>query len=157
MARSQIVNGKAALAVDCLECTHVPRRQIANVNVVSHARSIGSIVVVTKNAEFLADTHSRLRDVRHQVVRNAIRVFANTSTRMRPNRVEVTEQHHIPFRVRLLHVHQYLFEHRLRLSIRIRDGTLRALFGNGNFCRVAIDRRRRREDDILHAIFAHHV
>ena len=102
---------KELMEIDGLKSTHMTRRQITNVNIVADTRSIMSIVIVSENAQFLTDTHSRLRNVRHQVIGNAVRIFTNASTRMSANRVKVTEQDNIPLGVCLLHIHQDLFQH----------------------------------------------
>lgn len=83
-------------------------RQIYNMYEVTNTSSIRSIVIITKNTQFLAHANSRLRDIRHQVVWNAIRILTYQTTLVSVNRIEITKQHHIPLRIRLLHVHQHL-------------------------------------------------
>ena len=65
VACTQVVNGESALVFDGLEGAHVARGEVANVNVVANASTIGGVVVVAEHAEFLADAHGGLRDVRH--------------------------------------------------------------------------------------------
>ncbi len=71
-------------------------RQIYNMYEVTNTSSIRSIVIITKNTQFLAHANSRLRDIRHQVVWNAIRILTYQTTLVSVNRIEITKQHHIP-------------------------------------------------------------
>ncbi|MNL69305.1 hypothetical protein D3C87_1941520 [compost metagenome] len=51
--------------------------QIHNVNVITHARAVFGWVIIAKDRQRITTPHGNLRDVRHQVIRNALRVFAH--------------------------------------------------------------------------------
>ena len=76
---------------------------------------------------------------------------------MRTNWIEVSKQNHIPFRICLLHIHHDLFNHALGLTVRIGALSLRAFLCNRNHCRIAVNRRRGRENNIFAAMLAHHI
>ena len=65
MTCTQVINSESALAFNSLEGAHVARGEVADVDVVADAGAIWSVVVIAKYAEFLAETDSGLRDVRH--------------------------------------------------------------------------------------------
>ena len=65
MTCTQVVNSEPALAFNSLECAHVARGEVADVDVVADASAIWGIVVIAKHAEFLAETDCGLRDVWH--------------------------------------------------------------------------------------------
>ena len=157
MAGSEVVNSEAALAFDGLEGGDMACGEVANVDVVANASTVWGIVIVAKNAEFLADADCGLRDVGHEVVRNTVRVFANASARMSSNRVEVAEQHHVPFRVCLLHILEHFFEHGFGFAVGICAFSLGAFFGNRDDGRVAIDGCRRTKNDVLATVIPHGI
>ena len=157
MTSSQVVDGKAAFAFDGLEGAYVACGEVAYVDVVADSGAVRGVVVIAEYTEFLAEADCGLRDVGHEIVRNSVRVFADTSARVRANRVEVAEQNHVPFWVSFLHVHEHFFEHGLCLSIGVGAMTFRAFFGNRDLSRVAVNGGRRTENDVLAAVVSHGV
>ena len=71
------------------------------------------------------------------------------------NRVEVTEQNDIPFRVCFLHITENFFEHGFCLSVGVGALAFRASFCNRDLCRVAVNGCRRAEDEVLAAVVTH--
>ena len=65
--------------------------QVNNVNIVADARTIRCVIVITKYAQFLTDSHSRLGKIWNQILRNAIRQFAYFSCWMCTNWIEVAK------------------------------------------------------------------
>ena len=133
------------------------RSQIHYVDIVAHTRAVVGRIVVAEHTQFLAFTHSHLRDIRHQVVGDTVRILTDTSALVRADRIEVSQQHYIPLRISLLHVHQHFFQHTLRLAVGVGAMALRALLRNRNLRRVAVHSGAGREDDVLAAVFAQHI
>ena len=126
-------------------------------NVVTHTRTVRSIVVVTKDSEFLTLTNGSLCDVRHQIVGNAVGIFTYSSRLVSPDGIKITEQYYIPFRISLLHIRHHLLQHRLRLTVRIGALPLGTIFSDRDYHRVSIYCRRTGEDDVLATILTHHI
>ena len=135
----------------------VALRQIDYVDIIAHAGTVVRRVVITKHTKALPFADSHLGDIRHEVIRYAVRVLADTSGRMRADRIEVTQQHHVPLRVSFLQVYHHLLEHGLRLSVRVRALSLGAVFGDRDDSGVAIDGCGGREDDVLAVMTTHHI
>ena len=157
MTCTQVVNGESALLLKLLDRLEVADGEVNHVDVVADSRAVGRRVVVAEDGQLFQAAHRDLRDVRQQVVRYARGVFADHAGLVRADRVEVAQQHHVPFGVGLLHVGQHFFEHGLCLSVGVRAFALGAFFGNRNHGRVAVHGGRRREDDVLAAVVAHGV
>ena len=74
---------------------------------------------------------------------------------MRSDRVEVTKQDNIPFWICGVDVGQNLLEHAFCPAVWVGRGSLRALLGDRNLCRIAVYGCRRTEDDVLYAMVSH--
>lgn len=62
-------------------------------NVVAHARSIRGVVVIPKNRQEFASSHSCLADIGHQVVGRSVRVLADVTAGVGADRVEISQKH----------------------------------------------------------------
>ena len=78
--------------------------EINYMDIVPDAGPIVCVVIIAKYAELLELAHRHLRDVRHQIVGNTIGVLAHRTALMRPDRVKVTKEDHVPLRISLLHI-----------------------------------------------------
>ena len=116
--------------------------KINHVDIVTDTGSVRSIIVVAIYVKLLQLADSNLCDVRHQVIRNAVRVLAHRSGLMRTDRIEVAKQNHIPLRICKLNVCQNLLQHGLRPAVRVRALSLRALFRDRYKSRIAVYRCR---------------
>ena len=67
--------------------------QINHVDVVTDARAIGRVVIVTKHTKLLTDAHSRLGNERHQVLRHTVWQLANQASGMGTDGVEIAQQY----------------------------------------------------------------
>ena len=65
--------------------------QVYNINIVADTGSIRSIIIITKDSEFLADTHSCLSNVWNQIVWHTIWQLTNLSRRMCTYRIEISQ------------------------------------------------------------------
>ncbi len=137
--------------------------EIDNVNIVSHSGAVMGFVVVSKNGEVIEFPRCNLRDVRHQIVRNSFRIFADKPRLVRSDWVEIAQKHDIP-RVRIVcfdvggvKINENLLKHRFGLAVRIRAFSFRTFLGYRNKCRIAVNSRRRRENYVFAAGRAHRI
>ena len=135
----------------------MPTRKIDHMNVVTHARAIRSGIIVAKDLDAFELASGNLRHIRKQVIRNTLRIFADPATFMRTDRIEVAQQHHIPFGICTVQIGKDTLEHGLGLSVRIGGLMLGTLFSDRNHLRITINRSAAREDDILHTMIASYV
>ena len=84
----------ADFATHEIERFHVPARKIDHMNVVAHARAVGSRIIVAEDLDAFELARGNLRHIGKQVVRDALRVFADPAAFMRTDRVEVTQDPH---------------------------------------------------------------
>ena len=114
-------------------------RQIHYVDVIAYASTIFGRIIVTKNRQRVATAYSNLGDVWHQVIRNALRIFAHIARRMRANRVEVAQQGNAPVRLGFLQIGEDLFHHQLAFAVRALWCAGREAFNVWNFGLIAIN------------------
>ena len=157
LSGSQIVNGKSGIVFDLLQGLHMSLRQIDHMDVVSYAGSVRSVIVVSEYVELFQLAHGNLGDVGHQVVGDAVGILTDHAALVSADGIEVTQKHHVPFRVRLLDVGEDLLQHGLGPAVRVGALSLRALLRDGDDGRIAVNSGRRGEDDVLHAMLSHHV
>ena len=93
----------------------------------------------------------------HQIIRNSLWIFSDTSAFMRSDRVEITKQDDIHIRICLLYICHDLFHHRLCPSIRIRALSLRTLLCDRHLFRTSVYSCRRTEYNILNTGLFHNI
>ena len=126
-------------------------------DVVTDSGSVMGIIIVPEDTQTFQLADRNLGNIGNQVVRNPLRVLSDPSGLMGPDRIEVTEQHDIPLRIPYVQVCQDLFQHPLRLSVRIGDLSLRAFLRDRDLRRVSVYGRGRTEDHIFAAMISHHI
>ena len=131
--------------------------QVDYMDVIAHTRAVRRGVIIAEHANGLHFANRDLCDIRHEVVRNALRVFADKAAFVRANGIEVTEQHDIPFRVGGVQVGKNLLDHPLRPTIRVGGRLLFRSFAQGHAIGLAIHRCARAEHNALAAMLAHNV
>ena len=129
--------------------------KVHDVNVVTYAGAVFGWVVVAKYRQRFTAPDRDLRDIRHQVVRNALRVFAHIARWMGANRIEVAQQCDAPVRLRFLQVSQDLLNHQLAFAVRALRSTGREALDIRNFGLVAVDGGGGAENKVFHARSAH--
>ena len=154
-AGSEVVNGNALVVSQFLDGFYMAACQVNNMDVIADTSSVRSIVVITENADALEFSDGNLCDIRKQVVRDALRILSDKAALMRSDRIEVTKQDNIPFRICGVDVGQNLLEHAFCPAVWVGRGSLRALLGDRNLCRIAVYGCRRTEDDVLYAVVSH--
>ena len=91
MACAHIVDSKTTFTLNGFQCSHMACGQVAYVDIITHASTVMGRIIVTKDSKFLTLTYSDLRDIRHQIVGNAIRILSYSSTRMGSHRIEIAK------------------------------------------------------------------
>src|SRR5215469_1820006 len=84
--------------------------KVNDMDEVTDAGAIRSIVVVAPDLQLLLSSNRHLRDKWQEVVRNANRVFSDEPAFMRANRIEVAQNADPPLGVGCVNVLQHLFE-----------------------------------------------
>ena len=103
--------------------------KVANVDVVANARAIWGVVVVTKDVNSFALTHSNLSHIRYQVIWNTCRIFSDEARLVSANRIEVSKQDNVPLWICGVNIGQNLLNHPLSPAIRVGCVLLGALLG----------------------------
>lgn len=116
---TKVVNDATTIIAQSLERRHVAKCQIDDVDVVAHACSIWRIPIAAEHAQPLAPTNCNLGDKRKQVVWDALGVLANSPRLVRPNRVEVAKNNHVPCGVCSRKITEDLFDEKLCLPVRV--------------------------------------
>ena len=132
--------------------------QIHNMDIVSQAGAVGSIVVVAEDMDHVKLSNRDTSHVGHQIVRDTGRILAYVAALMRADRVEIPKQHCVESRDGLYRVLQDILSHQLRVAVRTGGGArhgCRLVIGYGSV--RTIDSSRRREDKILHVMLFHCV
>ena len=155
MSGTEIIDRHTFLVRQLRNCVHMSSCKIHDMNVIPHTGSVRRIIIVSEDTQLLQLADRNLRNVGHKVVRNALRVFSDHPRRMCADRVEVTKQDDVPFRIGGMYVRQDLLQHPLRPAIRVRADALRAVFRDRNEGGISVDRRAGAEDDVLAAMLPH--
>ena len=130
-------------------------RQIDDVDVVAHTRAVRRVVIIAEHGQVIELSSGDLGDVGHQVVRNAVGIFAHASGFVRADGVKVAQQHHRPFRISGYNALQDFLNHVLRPAVGVRAALAEHILPQRHFVRHAVDRRRGREHNALAAVAAH--
>ena len=91
--------------------------QINDMDVVTHARAVVRGVVVTPDIEIFAPPHSHLRHIGHQVVGNALWVFADQAAFVRTNGIEIAQYGNTPVWLSAIHIPQHVFNNKFAAPI----------------------------------------
>ena len=131
--------------------------QIHYMDIISDTCSVRCIIVISKYTKAFQLANSNLCDIRHQVIRNTIRIFTDLTALVCTDRVKVTKQDHVPLGICFLDICQDLLQHALCLSIWVCDLTLRAVFRYRYLVRCSVYGCRRREDNVFYPMLTHNI
>ena len=154
---AQIADEHTILLRETLDGLHMTTCEIHDMDVITHARAIRCIIIVTEDIDLRQLTDRYLCHVWKQVVRDALWILTDETGLVRTDRVEVTKQDDIPLRICRMNIGQNLLLHPLGPAIRISAGSLRAVLRDRNLRRIAVHRRRAGENDVLAAMRTHLV
>ena len=139
VAGTKVVNTYLRLIFKLLHRFYMAFCQIYHMDVITHSGAVRCIVIVSKHAELFQLANCHLCNIRNKVIRYSFRIFANDACLMGSDRIKITKQHYIPFRVRHMQVCQNLLQHAFRLSIRIRNLTFRTILRDWHKGRISIN------------------
>ena len=91
VAGAEVVDGEAADTLDGFECADVSGGKVDDMNIVAHAGAIGGGIVVAEDAQLGPFADGHLCDVRHEVVWDAVGVFADAAAGVCAYGVEVAQ------------------------------------------------------------------
>ena len=155
------VEDLVALLVLALDHTgdghHVGTCQIHHVDVITDVRAVGGGVVVAEDRQTLTDAGGGLRYEGYQVLRHTARQLANQRRRVGTDGVEVAQGDTLERRGGTHRVTQDVLTHRLRVAIGRGGRFAGRKLRNGLFIRLAIDRARRREDNVRAVELTHQL
>ena len=129
--------------------------QVDDVDVVTQAGAVGRVVVVAEDRKAFAQSGGRLGDVGHQILRHAARQFADERRGVGADGVEVAQCDAVQALVGRAAVVQDVFGHLLRVAVGRGGGFAGRLLRDGQCVGLAVDRRRRREEDVWPAELLH--
>ena len=125
-------------------------------NVISYARSVGSGIVVAENVYFFKFANRHFRDIRAEIVRYSVGIFADKPRRVRPDRIKVTKNRYVKLLVGFGEIFQYIFYKEFGRAVGV-GSRKREIFRNRHRVRIAVNRRGRREYEIFTVEFSHYV
>ena len=114
--------------------------QVDDVDVISDAGSINGLVIVSEDTEEWEFADRNLSDIWHEVIRQAIRIFAKKSGWVASDWVEVSKQADIEFLVCLGGILKDSLNHDLGLAIWVGGASNRIAFIERDSFWNAIDR-----------------
>ena len=132
----------------------MPARQIDHMDIIAHAGAVGGVVIAAEHAQARQQPRRHLRHIRHQVVRNAVRILADQPALMRADGVEIAQQAHGHIRRGMRRIGQNLLDHHLRPAVGVGRARGHALAERHGIVH-AVNRRRGGEYDALHAVPPH--
>ena len=130
--------------------------KINNVNVITHTRTVGSIVIVSENREALKLTAGNLGNIRKKIVRNSLRIFADQAALMRTDRIEITQYGYAPLRIGNADICENTLDNQFRFSVRVCSGKREILTDRHTFG-LAVYGCRRAEHNQLDIVLCHNL
>ncbi len=113
--------------------------KIHDIDEVTNARSVGSVIVVAENAKFLSDSDSSLGQIGNEVLGHTIGEFSDLCRRVCADRIEIAKQNALERCAGIDHVSDYFLTDLLGVTIG-RSGLFdRSLLSHGIDIRFAID------------------
>jgi len=131
------VAGNEAMSGQGVQRLQVPLGQIYHVYVISNTGAVGRVVVVAINAQLIELAGGYLGNIRHQVVGDPLRVFADQSAFVGAGRIEVAQYRNVPIGFGAVQVAQHVFNVELAGTVGV-GGAEREVFANGHAGRVAV-------------------
>ncbi len=128
--------------------------EVDDVDVVADPRAVVGVVVAAEDAEAVAFTDGGLGNEGHEVVGDAVGVFADGARLVGADGVKIAQQGNAPRLVRDGEVPQDLLDEELRLAVGV-GGAEGELFGYRGGVRVAVDGGGRAEDNVFTAVLLH--
>ncbi len=125
-------------------------------DIITHPGAIARGIIIAEHGKFIEFAYRHLCDVGHKIVGDIVGILANASAFMRTYRIKITEQGDVPVLSGGIYIAQNFLNKQLGPSIGIGGGN-REILSDWYLIRVAIDRSRRAEHNILHTVLAHNL
>ena len=154
-AGTKIEHLNALVLRGVLDRLYMAVRKIHHMDVIAAAGAVRCRVIVTENREMIASANGNLRDIRHQIVRNPLRVLADTTGLMCADRIEIAQKNDSQFRVSLCRVLKNFFHHDLGPAIWVGAAAALHRFDVRNRILLAVYRRGGRENKLLDTCLLH--
>ena len=138
-----------------LDGCDVAHRQVHDVDIVAHARAVFGGIVAAEHVDLFQFAAGDLRHIRHEVVGDALRVFADEAAFVRADGVEVAQQDDVPAVIRLPQIGEDAFLIIFGSAVRVGGAARAAVFGEGQALGGAVHRGGGGEDDLFDAVRAH--
>ena len=132
-------------------------REVDYVDIITDAGPVRCVVVIAEYVDALTLAGGYLCDVREKVVRDALGILADKTARMCTDRVEIAEQHDLPLVVAPPDIREDPLLHGFCCTVWICGLAERALLGDRDKSRIAVDCCRGRENDLLYAVLPHDI
>ena len=129
--------------------------EIDNMDIVAHARAILRWIVVAVDGKASELPDRDLRNIRHQIVRDALRVLSDEPRFMGADRIEIAKQRHGQLRIGRGRVPQDNLDHIFCPAVRIGASSDRRRLLDRHLVRRAVNRCGRAENDVMTAVFFH--
>ena len=157
VAGTYIKHTQPTIVSYCFKGCHMCIGQITHMDIITYTCSVGCRIVVTEHTQFFTFSNCHLGDIRHQIVWYSVGILSYFTTWMGSDRIKIAQQYYIPFRVSLLNIGEYLFEHALGPSIRIGALPFGALLGYRNLLWITVYCGTTAENDIFTTMMTHHI
>ncbi len=115
-------------------------RQIHDVNIITHAGTVGSGIIITVHRHGFQLTNRDLGDVRNQIIGDTVRILTNPTRWMGADRVEIAQAGNAEIGLCTREVSQNLFDHQLRRAVRIGGAARTRLLAKRYAFRITIYR-----------------
>mmetsp|Transcript_15260 Transcript_15260/g.44116 ORF Transcript_15260/g.44116 Transcript_15260/m.44116 type:complete len:230 (-) Transcript_15260:362-1051(-) len=122
--------------------------KINYMDVISHAGTIRSVIIISKDAELFSPSDAHLGNKWHQIVGDSLRIFSDLSRWMSTDGVEVAKNQDVPRWIRRVTISQDLLNKQLRATI-WRHCLKPRRFAKGQLLGIAVYRRRGRKDKVV--------
>ena len=155
MTRAEVKDALAGVAHEVLDGGNVTLCEVNDVDIVAHAGAVGRGIVVAEYVQMVALADGSLRDVRHEVVGDAVRMLADFAACVRADGVKVAQVHNRPCGISLCDVTQNLLAHVFCPAVGIGAVAGLGVLAQWHLVVAGVDRGRRGEDDALGIVFGH--
>jgi hypothetical protein len=120
----------------------------------AHAGAVLGVPIIAKYAQLLPLSARHLRNIGHEIVRDAVWILAYLSALVCSHWIEVAEQQNVPLAVALVNITHDLLKEELRPTVWVRRGEA-AVLSDRQALRVSVDGRGGGKDEILDAVLLH--
>ncbi len=126
-------------------------------NIVAHTGSVRRVIIIAPNIQVFAFSDRNLRNIRHQVVWNAVRILAHCAALMRADRVKIAQQTDRPSVVRGVQIFENALDHIFCSAVRVGYAAHFHILCKGRDIVHAVNGCGRGKNDLFASVIAHNV